>query len=121
MSSEQDKKMNPNPEELQELEDKKLDTVAGGLWGNTQAEGICSVVRRMVAEAAEKCYVAGKSRDDCGIWIDMHLYKDLCEINEANGYEYMIDWQYLNQVIDERYDRNDIVGGGIEGPGIILP
>ena len=102
MSSEQDKKMNPNPEELETIEDDKLDNVAGGFWGE-EKEGLCSTVRSMVADAADRCFKEGMDRDDCGEWINTNLYDRLCQINESKGYQFHIDWMYLNHIIDARY------------------
>lgn len=104
MSNEQDKKTNPNPEELQELEDNKLDKVAGGWdWDTPLKEGICPAVAQRVTEVAKRFFTQGEHRNDCGRWIQDNIYRELCQINEDNGYEYNIDWMYLNHIIDKQY------------------
>ena len=104
MSNEQDKKTNPNPEELEEMEDKKLDTVAGGVvWYESYKEGLSTPVQWLVEDTADEFIRDGKDRTDCAAYIQMHLYDRMCKINEAEGYEYNIDWMYINHILDEKF------------------
>lgn len=112
MSNEQDKKTNPNPEELEELNDGSLEAVAGGKKGapdpyagypDNLREGLAPSVVSAVEAIGRQCIAEGMDRVDCSHYVRDFKYHELSCMNEAAGFEYMIDFYYLNMVLDRVY------------------
>ena len=107
--------MNENEklQDLEALEDENLSAVAGGRKGGFNdpyagypsglSEGLAPSVVTAVEGIARQCIAESMGRDDCAIYIRNERYYELCCMNEAAGCDYMIDFYYINMVLDRVY------------------
>ena len=103
----------PLAEGLEELADDGLEAVAGGAraaavnpyagYPSNLSEGLAPSVVTMVESIARECMSQGDDRYECGEYIKNYRLDELRIMNEAEGFDYMIDFYYLNMVLDRVY------------------
>jgi len=103
----------PANEELVALNDEQLDTVAGGAkksasnpyagYSDNLSEGLSPSTVRAVENIARECMAGGMDRAECGRYVQNQKHYELCCMNEAEGFDYMVDFYYINMVLDRIY------------------